>query len=362
MPRTRPSRFRPHAYKRWKSARTIQRRWRARRKARRPRTYRSSSQKTSNVRIGKRAARTSLSKRVARLEISSKKHYDYVLSRATGQPIQPYGVEDGSTTNESFSQMLAIQPVHLDGTIPPQSGSARGSERNTREGYEVFCSKVRLRGRILGIRANDEAGIENCLNTVALGGGVTVAFGANDRQTYMQATCQSRVHLLVIADRRPSTIDPVSGTYEPNPLPVQPQNPLQGMMQLEGLTTTNTLATLGLDSALNNYTNNRFKVVHKSTLQFDYLHPSKWFDITINVNKKLIYEPKDPAIPTPTGTDPVNYNLLFYVSSVPAELAAATVPYMIMTEYPLAVPPVTHNLLRAPNLQMLSSRTYFTES
>ncbi len=360
MPRNgRPSRFKPRAYKRWRAARTIGRAWRRRR---RPRTYRSKSQKTSNVRLGKRRGRTTLLKRVARLEISSKKHYDYVLSRATGQPIQPYGVEDGSVTNESFSQMLAIQPVHLDGTIPPQSGSARGTERNTREGEEIFCTKVRLRGRILGIRANDEPGIENCLQTINVGGGVTVALGANDRQTYMQATCQSRCHLLVLADRRPSTINPVTGKYEPNPLPVQPMNPIQGLFQLEGLGAVNTLATLGMDSALKNYTNNRFKVVHKSTLQFDFLHPSKWFDISIAVNKKLVYEPKDPAVPAPGNTDPVNYNLLFYVSSVPSELAAAASPYMIMTEYPLAVPPVEHNLLRAPNLMMLSSRTYFRES
>lgn len=329
----------------------------ARRVKRRTKTYRSKSKKTSNIRLGRPRGHQSLRDRVKRLEISSKKHFDYVSSRTTGTPIEAYG-ESGGTTNESFSQMLAIQPVHLDGTIPPASGSARGSERNTREGVEIFCTKVRLRGRILGIRVNTEAGIENCSHNIP---GVADYLTSVTRQDAVKQACQSRVHICVLQDTRPSTIDPVTGTYEPNPLPNQPQNPLQGLNQLEGLTTANTLETLGMDASLRNYTNNRFKVVHSSTLQFDYLHPSKWFDITINVNRKLTFKPNDPAVPAPGNTDPVNYNLLFYVSSVPSETAYAGTPYFVMIDSSV-VPPVDHNLLNLPNLQMLSSRTYFRET
>jgi hypothetical protein len=337
----------------------IQRMWRRRRA--RKKTYRSSSQKTSNVKLGRRRGKLSLSKRVSNLEISSKKHYDYTLSRDTGVPIASYGAENGTQTNESFSQMLAIQPRNGDGTIPPVSGSARGTERNTREGMEIFVNKIRLRGRVLGIRPNAYDNTRDCLQsfTDAVTTTVYTTPYMNTHNTALKAACQSRVSIVVLRDNRASTIDPTTGLYEPNPLPVQPQNPLQGLFQLEGLTTNNTLDTMGLSSALRNYTNNRFTIVHTSVLTFDYLHPAKWFDITINVNKKAIYQPPPAGTGAVGNSDPVNINYLFYVSSVPNE-TAATVPFVLPD---VSVDPyVNVNLLLQPNLQMLSSRTYFTES
>lgn len=366
MPYGRPSRFKPKAYRRFRAARRIQRAFRRRRGKR---TYRSSSQRTSNVRIGRRTGKLSLSKRVSRLEISSKKHYDYMLSRANGTPIAPLGAVNGGTTNESFSQMLAIQPRNGDGTIPPVSGSARGTERNTREGMEIFCTKVRLRGRILGIRPNDTDEVKNCSHAVILNqppelGSVTLYNVPHMRDSAVRSACLSRVHVCVLQDKRPSTIDPVTGEYEPNPLPVNPMNTIQGLYLEEGLTTNNSLETLGMDSALRNYTSNRFKLVHKSVLQFDFLHPSKWFDITINVNKKLVFKAPPAGTGAVGNTDPVNYNLLFYVSSVPAEVNHAQLPEFVMNDNtPIPpLPAIAVNLLLQPNLQMLSSRTYFRES
>lgn len=336
----------------------IQNAWRKRRG--RKKTYRSSTQKTSNIKLGRRPLRMSLQKRVANLEISSKKHYDYVLSRDTGTAIASYGDENGGTTNESFSQMCAIQPRNGDGTIPPVSGSARGTERNTREGMEVFINKIRLRGRILGIRPNSYDNTRHCLlsYTDAVTATVYNVPYLETANAALKAACQSRVSIVVLRDNRASTIDPVTGVYEPNPLPQSPMNPLQGLFQLEGLTTNNTLDTMGLSSALRNYTNNRFSIVHTSVLQFDYLHPAKWFDITINVNKKAIYKQVQGTGPM-GNSDPVNFNYLFYVSSVPNETAAIT-PFVLPD---VSVDPyVPTNLLLMPNLQMLSSRTYFTES
>lgn len=343
------------------AARRIQRWIRGRKK-----TFRSSRNKTSNVRLGRNAGRVSLRKRVARLEISSKKHYDYMLSRPSGTPIEPLGDSNGTQTNESFTQMLAIQPRNGDSTIPPVSGSARGTERNTREGMEIFCTKVRLRGRILGIRFNNTDEVKNCSHPVinlatAPGGAVTLYNMAFERSPAAKQACQSRVHIMVLQDRRPSTIDPITGEFFPNPLPDQPMNAIQGLYLEEGLTTNNSLETLGMDSALRNYTNNRFKIVHKSTLTFDFLHPARWFDITINVNKKLVYKAPPAGTGAVGNTDPVNYNLLFFVSSVPNEAATAELPEFIMNDYTVD-PPVAVNLLLKPNLQMLSSRTYFRES
>lgn len=363
MPFFRSRVYNPRAYRRRnRAAGRIGRAWRRRRK-KKSTTYRSKRSKTSNIRLGKNPRRLTLAKRVKRLEISAKKHYDYMLTRVNGVPIAPLGAVNGTFTNESFSQMLAIQPYNGDGTIPPVSGSTRGSERNCREGMEIFCTKVRLRGRILGIRPNDTDETKDCAYPVQIIGppAVTLWNVPSFRATSVRAACQTRIHIMVVSDRRPSRIDPVTGQYEPNPLPVQPMNPIQGLYELEGLTTNNSLALLGMDAALRNYSNNRFKVVHKSTLLFDYLHPSKWFDITINVNKKLTYKLPDPAVVPQGNTDPVNYNLLFYVSSVPSEVNHAQLPYFVMDDLTVD-PAVAVNLLLQPNLQMLSSRTYFRET
>ena len=355
-------------YTRKRTARRVRFRRRRGRSAYRRRShpstvYASKRRRTLNVRIGRMNNKhLSLRTRVKRLEISSKKHYDYISSRPQGEPINPVGVADGGLTNESFSSILAIQPRQGDGTIPPISGSDRGEERNTREGMEVFCTKVRLRGRVLGIRVNNTGELKNCAYTFtnAVSGVVTTITPA-DKANQMRSACQSRVHMIVLQDKRPSTIDPTTGIYKPNPLPPQPMNPLQGLYEEEGLSSTNQLQTLGLDSCLRNYTNNRFKIVHQSVLQFDYLHPSRWFDVTINVNKKLTFEPPDPATNPQVATDPVNYNLLVYFSAVPAELNHAATAEYVMNDV-TQNPAVPVNLLLAPNLQMLSSRTYFREA
>lgn len=331
------------------------------RKRLRKRTYRNTKNKTSNALIGKRSVHLTLRSRIKRLEISSKKHYDYMLSRPTGVPIEAKGASNGTVTNESFTQMLAIQPTHTDGTIPAISGSVVATERNTREGMEIYCTKVRIRGRILGIRAADADKTKNCVYnfTDAITGTNFVQEWFN-RATAIRAACQSRVHIMVLQDTRPSTIDPATGVYEPNPLPVQPFNALQGLYSIEGITINNSLETLGMDSALRNYHNNRFKVVHNQVLTFDYMHPAKWFDISINVNRKLKYKP--PVGTGPQGnSDPVNYNLLFYVSAIPAETAHAASAQFVMNDVSVN-PYVPVNLLAQPNLQMISSRTYFRET
>lgn len=337
--------------------------YRRRRRARKSSVYASRKRKTTNIKIGRmNNQHLSLRTRVKRLEISSKKHYDFMESRPTGTPINAVGVSNGTLTNESFTNMLSIQPRNGDGTIPPASGSARGTERNTREGMEVFCTKVRLRGRVLGIRINDTNELASCLYgfTDSVSGTDHYNF-PQDRATQIRSACQSRVHMWVLQDTRPSTIDPLTGVYQPNPLPSQPMNPLQGMFLEEGLTPINSLQTLGPDSALRNYTNNRFKIVHHSVLTFDYLHPAKWFDTTINVNKKLIFATPDPAVVPQPPLDPVNYNLLVYFSGVPAELNHSALPEFIMNNVSTS-PPSAVNLLLAPNLQMISSRTYFRET
>lgn len=349
------------------AARRIQSRWRGYRSRRTNRVYRSRKQKSNNITLLKKGnKKLTLKKRISILETSTKKHFDYINVATAGQPILAWGVNTGTTTNEVFSQLLAIKSVDYNGDIPAISGAYLGKEDNTREGTEIYCTKVRLRGRVLGIRPNTERGIENCGKpyTVAGPGGPTIYTQPMGVAYAMKPACQSRVHVWVFADRRPSTIDPNTGLYEPNPLPDRPQNVLQGIFQQQGATTLNTLEQLGPDAALRNYTNNRFKLKHHSVLQFDYHHPSKWFDISITVNRKLKYQPKNPALTGQPVSDPVNYNLIVFFSSVPAEMAVLDDPYFIMNDLtvPSGSPAQPHHLLLGPNLQMLSSRTYFKES
>ena len=122
--------------------------------------------------------------------------------------------------------------------------------------------------------------------------------------------------------------------------------------------------TLGPDSALRNYTSNRFKVVHHEVMQFNADNTKKWFDITINVNKNLQYEPSRPTGPI-ANSDPVNYNLVCVFSTVPTEQKLLTDPGYTMGN-PASSPPggpiIQVPLLVAPNLSQISSRTYFREA
>lgn len=349
MPRRngRPSRWKPRAYKRYRAARNIQRAWRRRKGGRRT--------KTTNFRVGRPRGAGSLRSRVKKLEGSTKKHYDYVFQIAAGQPLNEDGSNTFAPTNESFSQILAIQPYNGDGTVPPLSGAARGTEANCREGHDVWCSKVRLRGLVQGIRLQDPRLTRDCVDVVPPLNIEVTPFHLNE---VLRQACQSRVHITILQDKFPATLDPTTGFFEPNPLPVNPQNPLQSIYQAYQLTTQNTLMTLGPDAALRNYTSNRFKVVHHEVMQFSADHTRKWFDITLNVNKKLQFRPRTSPTGPQGNTDPVNYNLLCYFSTVPNETALIGDPgYQLPNGAGVQTP-----LLRQPNLSQLSSRTYFTEA
>lgn len=336
MPYRRNRRPFRHAVRRFRA------RFRKRRRGKYNKTYYSKKNNTNNAVVGRRRGRVNLRTRVKRLESTTKKHFDYVSSRADGQRISWNGTDLNVPTNESFSSLLAIQGRNSTGDIPPVSGSARGTDENVREGNKVFCTKCRIRCMVQGITPNwDISGI------------------AWDDQAFpllaqaVESACHTRIHMLILKDRRPSTIDPVTGLFEPNPLPVNPFNPLEGMFQLEGLTANNTLGTCGLDSALRNYTSNRFSIVHTEVVETTMARPRKWFDVNLKINRTLTYKlPIPGGLPT-TGSDPVNLNYLVYFAVPPIELLAISQANFIIQGTPLLV---------NPRVKMLTSRTYFTET
>ena len=193
------------------AARQIQRAWKR---------YRGRKKRTTTSRVFKRKRTGTLRSRVKKLEGSTKKHYDYVLSTVAGQPLAP----EGSTTfpldgNISFSQMLSIQPYNGDGTVPPISGAARGTPANCRDGTNVYCTKVRLRGLVSGIKVNNPTATRGCVQTYPP---LNTEVFPWQLQTALRQACQSRVHITILQDKFPVTLDPVTGVFEPNLLPVSP--------------------------------------------------------------------------------------------------------------------------------------------
>lgn len=324
------------------------RRWKKKHK-----TYYDRKNNTYNASVGKRGKKSTLRSRVRRLESTTKKHYDYVSPRLTGELISWNGTDLNAPTNESFSSILAIQGRTSDGSIPPLSGSARATDDNTREGDNVFCTKVRLRGMISGMRPNPD--ISGAIEEwhAASGSGTGIIGSCLQMQQSLSAACSTRIHMVILKDKRPSTINPTSGESEPNPLPTNPNNPLESLFQRYQLTTDNTLGTLGLDSALRSYTSNRFSIVHHEVIQTSLTHPRKWFDVNLKVNKVLRYELPPPGGGPVSGTDPLNVNYLVYFAAVPSELRVLADPAYQLDGVPL---------LLQPKVSMLSSRTYFRET
>lgn len=343
-----PYRFRRRRFLRRRRPRFLRKRWKKKRK-----TYYDKKNNTYNSTVGKRGRRSTLRSRVRRLESTTKKHYDYVSPRTTGELISWNGTDLNAPTNESFSSILAIQGRTSDGSIPPVSGSAKATDENTREGDNVFCTKVRLRGMISGMRPNPD--ISGAIEEwhAASGSGTGIIGTCLQMQQSIQSACSTRVHLVILKDRRPSRIDPASGESEVNPLPTNPNNPLESLFQKYQLTNDNTLGTLGMDSALRSYTSNRFTIVHHEVIQTSMTAPRKWFDVTLKVNKVLRYSLPNPGGGPTAGTDPLNVNYLVYFAAVPSELRVLADPAYSLDGVPL---------LLQPKVSMLSSRTYFRET
>lgn len=345
----RPSRFRPHAYKRWRGARRIQRFWRRRRPRRvhNQRYNRVSNQLKSRTIKGARNPK-SLRNRVKALEVSAKKHNDVLEYRKV--PILSYGTAT-NISGQFGDDFLRIPPKNTFGEITP-SDAPELAEDMVRDGDEVFIKSALIKFQ---------------LNTYTPGPGLSPA----DYLTWVQNVAQNqslmhtRVVFTILQDMRPSQNDGQS-TSVPNALPtLAGERPLESIYRRAGLYNQANNATMitfdttmgdtnyGADNALMSYDTGRFKKVHQSTITLNSLTPSKLVEHRLVINRRAKYmqasqQSGDPSAPS----YPVNFNYLLFLSTTSSVAPSGN----------LDVPESILDLCRPPTIDKLSIRTYFTDS
>lgn len=287
-------------------------------------------------RLGKTRARPTLRKRVAALEVSSKHHHDKVSN--TPEIITWNGTTLLNARN-SYSGLLAIQGPKSDNTFETDS---KLSEDETRTNDEIFCKSVRIRGKLVGITLKDNLAPTDL-----------ATMNAATAQA-MREICHSRIWITLLVDKRPFKMS-ATGEAEVNPLPQSTvghtaiEEPYQNSPPTF---TSSQLQFFGPEVALRSYeTGNRFKILSQQCFTTSFENPSKYFDISVKINKKLKYVAARVAAagqPAPANppTVPYNYNLLVFVHSV------------VHTE----VPAWSTLAIKSPSLLLKSSRCYFINS
>jgi len=260
---------------------------------------------TSQVRRKKK--KTSLMQRLRQLEGITKKHWDYTQSELLPESISWNGTSWTGITNvapkNSFRTLLAIQGRAQDGTYPTDSNGFAATDKNTREGDKVFVSMARLRGIIRG------AYPQSFHDPV-------VTVNARQFQTSdpnLIAASKTKVWMVILQDKRPSLVDG-NGLATVNPLPPSGSpglyvntGPLEGLFQSKG--NTSTLKTNGFGQALRSYNSQRFKVVFTKAYELSCNQPQQEFDVKLNINRMVRYEPPDPAAAASANNkQPINLN------------------------------------------------------
>lgn len=306
---------------------------------RRPRRVAQRYNKTKNLyktRLGKTRGKQTLTKRVSALEVSSKHHHDETSN--THEIITWNGTTTLNSRN-SFDEILMIQGPKSDGTFETDS---KLSEDETRTNDEVFLKSVRIRGMLQGISVKDNLSPTD----LATMNSATTAL--------MKKICHSRIWITMMVDKRPFKMND-TGEAETNPLP----SSTVGHVALEEpyknsppTFLTSQLQFFGPEVALRSYeAGGRFKILSQQCFTTSYENPTKYFDISVKVNKKLKYVAPRPAAagqPAPANppTQPYNYRLLCFISSVVKPEVAAWSTLVI----------------QSPVLKLKSSRTYFINS
>jgi hypothetical protein len=333
MPYNRPYRTTARGRARKMAARRIQKFYRGRR--RRPRN-RQRYNRTKNVlvsNVGRRGRRLTVKKRLNQLEAGSKHHWD--KASLTGELISWNGTDLIPTTKNSYSGLLAIQGPLSDGTAHESL-----KENEQRINDTVYCTSVRIRGEVRGIRPQD-------LGTPAFQP-ATDPSGMNlFGQSMMASLCATRVQITILQDMRPSVVDS-AGQSDVNPLPISvagggPGTALASLY--DNPTVGSSLQFFGVENALRSYESTRFKIVHNECIETSLTRPSKFFDINVKVNKKLKFVPaREGAAQNPPKV-PYNYNLLVFFS---------------MLSHPVQLPWSPY--LSPASVTTKSSRCYFTDS
>lgn len=338
MPYRRKSR-----YSRSSAASVIQLMYRRRRRRRRaPRRSRPVKQRYNSVknlqysRLGKTRSKLTLRKRVSALEVSSKHHHDKVSN--TPEIITWNGTLLNNS-RASYTGLLAIQGPKSDNTFETDS---KLSEDETRTNDEIFCKSVRIRGLVKGIRPKD---------TLAP---TDLATMNSATAQLMRNLCHSRIWITLLVDKRPFKMS-ATGEAEVNPLPLSTvghtaiEEPYQNSPPTF---LSSQLQFFGPEVSLRSYeTGNRFKILSQQCITTSFENPSKFFDISCKINRKLKYVAARVAAagqPAPANppTVPYNYNLLVFMTSV------------VQT----AVPAWSTLVTQSPSLTLKSSRCYFINS
>lgn len=324
------------------------------------------------MRYGRSAKKTSLKKRVARLENVQNKHWDQVSyvdeeiytfgTRLVGQPPTTF------TPGDSYKGILRIQgrgaggdplavpPVADQSGLPALSGVFVADDTNTRESSKIYCTKVRLRGVLRGA-------FPTPWSSPDVSSGVNV-YNAVDASAVAQS--KTKIWMIILKDKHPS-LQLADGSFTANPLPNSntttgvpslPANigPLEQMFQVRNSDKINTLTTFGYGGALRKYSPTRFTPVMAKAFELSCAKPEEEFNVTINVNKMLRYKlPRPGAASQLNATEPLNcqYLVMFSccrdmptgIDGLPDGGSAAGTPASQYT----------------PKLIRMSSRTYFRD-
>lgn len=315
-----------------KKASAIQRMIRARQRRNRLKSKKQTYNQTTNVlqtNIGRRSTKkSSLTARVAALESGAKKHSDYVS--LTPELIVWNGT-DLNASKASYTSILAIQGPLNTGA----EGNAALSDNEQRKSDTIHCQYVRLKGEVIGVRPQD-------LGAIGAHGTMSV-FGA----AKMRQLCHSKITITILLDKRPSSVNAVTGEAEVNPLPTT-----AGAIAIETIyskTTAgvNQLQFFGSNNALRSYESSRFKHLHSECIETTYDKPNNQFDITYKIDKTLKYVPPRPppgAPPNPPSL-PYNYGLVVFFTCI-------TPP----------VEPTFAVCLSPPQVTKKTARTYFIDA
>lgn len=285
-------------------------------------TGRQRYNKTKNVTtttVGKRNRKQTLKKRVAALEVGSKKHSDYV---SLTPELVVWNGTDLNASKNSYLSVLAIQGPLNNGT----EGNTALHDNEQRKSDTIYCSSIRLKGELRGVRPQDNAGITG-IPTMN-------AFAA----AKMQELCHTRFTISILQDMRPSIVNAATGDADVNPLPTGANEIAIETIYSDTIAGQSQLQFFGTSNALKSYESSRFKLLHQERFETTFQKPSRFFDIKYNVNRKLKYVPPRSGTPPPPNVPqlPYNYNLVIFVTCVqrPLELSWATVlsPAQITTK------------------------------
>lgn len=265
--------------------------------------YNSQDNKLVTKTGNRSAGKLTLTKRVAQLEVSAKKHTDYISltdEAITWNGTTLVGGAPLSAYKNSYPTLLAVQGPLNNGEL----GNPALEENEQRQSDTIFCTSVNLKGQVWGIRPKD-LGSAILANMTIFGG------------KKMEELCNSIITITILQDKRPSQQN-ADGTADVNLLP-QASVGETALESIYGHTSTggSLLQFFGTSCALKSYKSTRFTIVHQESIKTSFQSPMRTFDITFKVNKKLKFRPpRPPPATTNPNTQPYNYNLAVFFSVV----------------------------------------------